>query len=601
MDDYSFLSDEQKHFVDVALCGHNVLVDAVIGSGKTTAIQALCDMIPADKHILYLTYNRLLKFDAQAKILNKNVFVQNYHGFAFCELNNRLHKKCSVEECIPVYNQIPVRSTGYDVLILDEYQDIESEMSIMLRLIKESNPGLQIVVVGDMAQKIYDKTSLDVQAFIADFLGPSVRKLEFTRCFRLSAGFASLLGDVWHKSIVGVNPDCEVEVMTPDEIFDYVSALEPRDLICLGSNYGCRVDLLNRLEYTYPSKFNKYTVWSKVGEGDGGVTHPGPESGVFTTYDSAKGLERDVCVLFDWTDDYWHTRLEKAMVKYEIMRNIFCVAASRGKRKIIFCKNKNKEMLDFDVLASAGDADNLFSDTSVNDMFSFKFIEHIEKAYSCLDITEEQPDGDEIKVKMADGLIDLSVCIGFYQEVTYFNNTTIDMYINLFFQQNKDKRYLLIRGWEDWSVERKVLYYVHIVTGQSRYLRQVKGFVISESTDLIHKRLSERLDPDDESQVICGIDFYTDGMRIFRVNGICDVVKDDAIYELKFVQELSHIDVLQLAVYLIAMDKEHGFLWNVRTNRILRVSIPDRKLFMDSVVTAVTKGIVTKYEGGRIV
>lgn len=598
MNDYSFLSDEQKYFVDVALRGCNVWVDAVIGSGKTTAIQALCDMMPVDKHILYLTYNRLLKFDAQAKILNKNVFVQNYHGFAFGELRNRLNRTCSMEECIPVYNQIPVRSTGYDVLILDEYQDIESEMSIMLRLIKESNPGLQIIVVGDMAQKIYDNTSLDVQTFIADFLGSSVHKLEFTRCFRLSAGFAATLGDVWHKCIIGVNPDCEVEVMTPNEIFDYVSGLEPRDLICLGSNYGGRVNLLNRLERNFSHKFNKYTVWSKVGEGAGGVTHPGPESGVFTTYDSAKGLERDVCVLFDWTDNYWHTRLEKAMVKYEIMRNVFCVAASRGKRKIIFCKNKNVEMLDFDVLANDSDADKLFSDTSVSDMFSFKFIEHIEQAYSCLDIKEEQPDGDEIKVKMADGLIDLSICIGFYQEVTYFRNTTIDMYIDLFFQQNKDKRYLLIRGWKDWSIERKVLYYVHLVTGQARYLRQVKNFVISESTDLIHKRLSERLDPNDESQVLCNIDFYKDGMRIFRVNGICDVVKDDVIYELKFVDELSHIDALQLAMYLIAMDKEYGFLWNVRTNRILRVSIPDRKVFMDNVVKAVTKGVVTKYEGG---
>ncbi len=36
------LSDEQRQFVEIAKKGRNILVDACIGSGKTTAIQALC-------------------------------------------------------------------------------------------------------------------------------------------------------------------------------------------------------------------------------------------------------------------------------------------------------------------------------------------------------------------------------------------------------------------------------------------------------------------------------------------------------------------------------------------------------------------------------
>ena len=50
------LTIEQQNMVNEALKGSNILVDACVGSGKTTSIQALCDAIPANKKILYLTY-----------------------------------------------------------------------------------------------------------------------------------------------------------------------------------------------------------------------------------------------------------------------------------------------------------------------------------------------------------------------------------------------------------------------------------------------------------------------------------------------------------------------------------------------------------------
>ena len=77
------LSDEQELFLRRALLGDNILVDACIGSGKTTSIHHLCCAFPETTQILYLTYNKLLKLDAKKKIKNKNVTVTNYHGFAF--------------------------------------------------------------------------------------------------------------------------------------------------------------------------------------------------------------------------------------------------------------------------------------------------------------------------------------------------------------------------------------------------------------------------------------------------------------------------------------------------------------------------------------
>lgn len=59
---------EQQLFVNEALAGANILVDACIGSDKTTAIQVLCNELPATRKVLYMTYNKLLKLDAKAKM-----------------------------------------------------------------------------------------------------------------------------------------------------------------------------------------------------------------------------------------------------------------------------------------------------------------------------------------------------------------------------------------------------------------------------------------------------------------------------------------------------------------------------------------------------
>ena len=45
------LSPEQSLFIGKALMGDNILVDACIGSGKTTAIERLCCEWPKEQHV----------------------------------------------------------------------------------------------------------------------------------------------------------------------------------------------------------------------------------------------------------------------------------------------------------------------------------------------------------------------------------------------------------------------------------------------------------------------------------------------------------------------------------------------------------------------
>ena len=78
------------------------------------------------------------------------------------------------------------------------------------------------------------------------------------------------------------------------------------------------------------------TVYASISDSDSmGSTEPKKDSAIFTTYDSSKGLERKIVVIFDYTESYWSVRINKPFQSYEILRNIFCVAASRGKNQII--------------------------------------------------------------------------------------------------------------------------------------------------------------------------------------------------------------------------------------------------------------------------
>ena len=588
---YKDLSPEQQQFVDAALQGDNILVDACIGSGKTTAIQVLCNQISDGKQVLYLTYNKLLKLDAKSKIRQRNVQVTNYHGFCYMELA-KIGVHVGLSNIIQEYNQRKPAAGPFDILILDEYQDIEEEVSVMLRHLKDCNPKMQIVAVGDMAQKIYDKTRLDAAAFIDDFLGNHLR-MEFTRCFRRNKELAASLGEVWQKQIVGVNSDCKVKVMSFDEILRFVANCEPRQVLCLGSNAGKRNELLNKLEKEYESKFNKQTVWAKITENEGGATQPSPDAAIFTTYDGCKGMERDICILFDWTENYWVSRMMKPDARYEIIRNIFCVAASRAKKTLIIAKAKDN--LSWETLKMDEHWNVPFQDVPIAGMFDFKYIEDVEDAYKKLAVKEISPQDTAIDIPTRDALIDLSPCIGIFQEADYFKGYDIDKDIEMFFRINKDQKFKRIPTYKTWTVEQKVLYLVSLETGQNRYWHQVTlPLVKDDKKQEIETRLKTRLPQDADVQVPCTLPFYKGDKVVFTAEGFADVVKDGVVYELKFVSELSHNHFLQCASYVLSLGLEKGILWNVRTNQAYEIRIPNKAEFLNCVVRAVTKGRLGK-------
>ena len=114
---------------------------------------------------------------------------------------------------------------------------------------------------------------------------------------------------------------------------------------------------------------------------------------------------------------------------------------------------------------------------------------------------------------------------------------------------------------------------------------------------MICARLGELFSPNDDVQVPCKIDFaeIENGLKSFSATGLADVVKDDTVYELKFVSELTHEHFLQCASYMVALNIDKGVLWNTRDNTAFQITIPDKKAFLNAVAKAITKGAIPAY------
>lgn len=608
------LSTEQQRLLDVVADGRDAVVDACVGSGKTTAIQALC-AAATDRSVLYLTYSKLLKQDAQRRV--GGAYVQNYHGVVYPHLK-KAGIRCSVSESIrafnDAFNSLSAGFPAYDLLVIDEYQDIVEEYAQLLWNIKSINPAMQVVMVGDMAQKVKSNTNLDVPAFVRRFCDTPVH-VPFTQSFRIGELLGGQLAQAWNKPIVGVNTDQRVRVMEQFEAVEFMSTLPAGDVLCLGKRNGPMIHALNELETNHSGTFNKHSVYASIRDGDSNVSY-GDDTAVFTTFDASKGLERPVAVVYDYEPRYWDMRLKFPDSDPVVLRNIFLVAASRGKREVVFVRP-----VDGRPPAGSTKSHGFVAPTSIgripikrfvdlpavvrptygppfpaSDCFDFTYAENLQ---SCMDLLERErlDDGQsaEIEIPRTEGLIDLSPAVGRFQEALFFEryNAAAVLPESPVGQMLCDE----LRPDDPW---RNALVLAAYDTEQMRYTDQVVQVIEQSTQDALVARLSTRLPRNAPTQVSFKLHGEAVHSRFERspigFEGVVDAIHNDQIVELKFVSELSASMFLQLALYLVMSGYESGLLWNTRTDECWQVRVPDRRRFMNAVVLCVTKQSYRSFE-----
>jgi hypothetical protein len=277
---------------------------------------------------------------------------------------------------------------------------------------------------------------------------------------------------------------------------------------------------------------------------------------------------------------------------------MFCVAASRGKEQIIFINNGEK-LLTERTLAQKPTGGALVDKVNISEMFDFKYKEDVEDCYKLLRVKPVNcTKVDDICVKNRDGMIDLSPCVDVYQEAVFFKKYDLEKRLELYFAVHPQGKNLVAEREQDVSLDRQILQLISLETHQLRYRTQVNvPFVKRGEREALIKRLQTVFDGNEDVQVQSDIQFFDgkSGRAIFTAVGLADVVKGDAVYELKFVSEVMHEHFLQCACYAVALGLPRGILWNTRSNSMYEITVPDVDKFLDAVVKAVTKGRISDY------
>jgi hypothetical protein len=165
--DISKASEEQQIITNYVTDGFNVCCRATAGSGKSTSIIYLALKLP-NKKILHITYNSMLRKEFKEKIETNhitNVSVHTYHSLGVQCFSSKAHTDSGLRQVLQNgMNLIDETIHNHDILVIDECQDMSPlYFQFIDYYLKKTNNKIQIVILGDELQGIYEFKGSDVR------------------------------------------------------------------------------------------------------------------------------------------------------------------------------------------------------------------------------------------------------------------------------------------------------------------------------------------------------------------------------------------------------------------------------------------------------
>jgi hypothetical protein len=359
------LSPASKEQIDIinAIKTNNVKVNSVAGSGKTTTVLHMAQILD-NESILLLTYNARLKIDTRKKKKDlglNNLDIDSYHSFCVGHYNNKCFKDSVIIKLLKE-NTKPIKKINYSIIVIDEAQDMNKlYYKLVNKIINDNMKDCRICIIGDKYQCIYQFKQADFRFItIADkIFKPNElewKELKLSTSFRIT----NQMADFINYCVMGFNyinaqksgnkvryimtetfdyqrPIEEVMYYLEDCHYDDIFIIAPS--IKKGKNDSPIRVLANAL--------TKFDIPIHVPTDDDERLDEDIIRGkiVFSTFHQVKGLERKNVIVYGFDESYFQIFNKDA--DPNICPNELYVAITRGSENLTIFHNTQKNYVPF--------------------------------------------------------------------------------------------------------------------------------------------------------------------------------------------------------------------------------------------------------------
>lgn len=616
---------------------HNIIIDSVAGSGKTTTNLFIAQN-NINKNILLLTYNSKLKLETKEKIIKYNIHNLNvftYHSFCIKYYDNKNgYTDKNIIDIIKnnIKNEIIF---NYDLIILDEAQDISPlYYKLIYKIYNDNNiKNANIILLGDIYQSIYDFNQSDERYILyADKLFNYNKnlwmKLNLSTSFRITHEMSLFINNcmlnnnrINSEKVTSNKPRyiiCNTfdknitKSQTLKEVEYYLKlGYKPQDFFILAPSLsvkGANMSPVKILENNIKLKYQNINIYVPTNDDEKLDNTILENKMVFSTFHQSKGLERPVIIIFNFDNSYF--KYYKKDKNPNICPNELYVATTRGSEHLTLIHHYENNYLPFlnintiEKFTIFNKYKNIYDinkynkeiKSGVTDLCKHLPLEIILKCLSYLNI---------IKINNKDNLLDIpikieeehgsesiseitGIAIPLYFEYLLTNNCSI--YNNLKIKLKTDNNNLL------QDIEKRLNINILELDKEKDYIKlsniwnsykngyifkslQIKTYNwISENNlnESIHRL--NKLNISKNAIFEKEINYKYLGVNI---NGYIDCIDNNNIYEFKCCQEIKEEHFLQLAIYMFLNKSNNQFkyyLFNILNNEQYEITALDDNL-----------------------
>jgi hypothetical protein len=365
-------SPEQQQIITAVADNNNVIINSVAGSGKTTTALHICLSQPKKK-VLILTYNARLKIESKEKVRDlglRNVEIHSYHAFCVRYYYEKGNRDDGIDLVIRD-NFIPKNSFNFDIVILDEQQDMTPLFYKFVRKILNDNGNLndiQICLFGDIYQNIYTYAGSDERYLkFANKIFPNLTKewkvLNISTSYRITNQIANFVNIMLLKTnrLKAIKDGPKVQYIITNtfgdnyvytEIKSYLDqGYKPEDIFVLGVSIKkgekmspiCKLEnkLVNEKIPCHAAPSNDAQISDEIIKG----------KICFSSFHQVKGMERKICIVYGFDKSYFDFYNKSA--DPNVCPNVLYVALTRASEKLLLIhdyQNKYLPFIDKDLL-----------------------------------------------------------------------------------------------------------------------------------------------------------------------------------------------------------------------------------------------------------